>query len=83
MSTNRIRQLLEELDTELRHTDDLDAETRDMIETIGQRLETTGPEDDDSLSDNAREIASRFTASHPTAARIARDIADLLGKMGI
>lgn len=83
MSTKRIRQLLDQLDNELRKTDDLDAETRGMLKTIGTRLETADPEDDDSLSDTAGEIASRFTASHPTAARIARDIADMLGKMGI
>lgn len=83
MSTKKIRELLRQLDSELERTDDLDAETRDLLETMGQRLETADPEGDDSLSDNAREIASRFTASHPTAARIARDIADMLAKMGI
>lgn len=83
MSTRKIRELLRELDGELDRTDDLDAETRGLLETIGQRLDTADPDDDDSLSDNAREMASRFAASHPTAARIARDIADMLAKMGI
>lgn len=83
MSTRKVRELLRELDSELDRTDDLDAETRGMIRTIGQRLESADPEDEDSLSDTAGEIASRFAASHPTAARIARDIADMLAKMGI
>lgn len=82
MSKKRIRKLLEELGEELDRTDELDAETRDKLEAVRDRL---GAEDvdDDALSDNVRELESRFAASHPTAERIAREIADLLSKMGI
>jgi hypothetical protein len=83
MSKYRIRELLRELDTELDRTDDLDDDTRRDLVLLGERLESADPEDDDSLSDTAGEMASRFAASHPTAARIARDIADMLAKMGI
>lgn len=83
MSTRKIRELLQELDDELAQTDDLDTDTRRLLETIGERLETANPEDEESLSDAAGEVAARFVASHPTAARIARDVADMLAKMGI
>ena len=83
MTRNRIRELLRELDTELERTDNLDDDTRRELVVLGERLESADPEDDDSLSDAAGEMASRFAASHPTAARIARDIADMLAKMGI
>jgi len=33
--------------------------------------------------ERAQQLESRFTADHPVAARIAREIADLLAKMGI
>jgi hypothetical protein len=83
MSVKRIRQLLEELDAELRLTDDLDAETRGRLAGLGRRLDSAEPADEDTLSDSARELESRFAASHPTAERLAREIADLLTKMGI
>jgi hypothetical protein len=83
MTRNRIRELLRELDTELDRTDDLDDDTRRELALLGERLETAEPDAEDSLADTAGEMASRFAASHPTAARIARDIADMLAKMGI
>ncbi len=83
MSKKRIRKLLEELGEELDRTDDLDADTRDTLAGIGVRLGEAGTDDDDTLRDNVRELESRFAASHPTAERIAREIADLLSKMGI
>jgi hypothetical protein len=83
MSANRIRELLKELDGELRRTDDLDAETRAMLADLGERMDAADPDDKDSIRDSARELESRFAASHPTAERLAREIADLLTKMGI
>jgi uncharacterized protein involved in exopolysaccharide biosynthesis len=83
MSTNRIKELLAELATELRRTDDLDADTRRQLADLGDKLESLEEEEETSLSDNARELQSQFAASHPTAARIAREIADLLANMGI
>ena len=83
MSVKRIRHLLEELDGELQRTDELDADTRGKLAALGRRLESANPADADTLSDSARELESRFAASHPTAERLAREIADLLTKMGI
>jgi hypothetical protein len=83
MSANRIRELLKELDGELRRTDDLDAETRAMLADLGERMDAGDPGNEDSIRDSARELESRFAASHPTAERLAREIADLLTKMGI
>jgi type IV pilus biogenesis protein CpaD/CtpE len=82
MTQRRIKELLRELDSELRRTEDLDEDTRARLETLGRRLETEEPVDD-SLSEQALEIEARFAANHPTAARIARQIADMLSNMGI
>jgi uncharacterized protein involved in exopolysaccharide biosynthesis len=46
-------------------------------------MDAGDPDDEDSIRDSARELESRFAASHPTAERLAREIADLLTKMGI
>ncbi len=84
MSTERIRELLAELSSELRRTDDLDIDTRRQLADLGDKLESLDDDEEETtLSDNARELQSQFAASHPTAARIAREIADLLAKMGI
>lgn len=83
MSRKRIRELLRELGEELDRTDDLDKDTRATLESIGDSLAGSDTDDDDTLRDNVRELESRFAASHPTAERIAREIADLLSKMGI
>lgn len=83
MSRKRIRELLRELGEELDRTDDLDRDTRATLSNIGDSLAAPDTDDDDTLRDNVRELESRFAASHPTAERIAREIADLLSKMGI
>jgi len=83
MSRKRIRELLRELGEELDRTDDLDTDTRATLAGIGDKLAGSESDDDDTLRDNVRELESRFAASHPTAERIAREIADLLSKMGI
>lgn len=83
MSRERLRQLAAQLDRELRRTDDLDPETRALLKKLDDELDEITESGEDSLSGSVREIESRFAAQHPTAARIARDIADMLAKMGI
>ena len=83
MSSERIRTLLAELDKELKSTGEIDAETRGLLSQLNDDLDEIAPGSEDSLSDSARELESRFAAEHPIAARITREIADLLAKMGI
>lgn len=83
MSREKLRQLAAQLDKELRRTDDLDPETRALLQKLEDELDEITDSGDDSLSGSVRQLESRFAAEHPTAARIARDLADILGKMGI
>lgn len=83
MSRERLRQLAAQLDKELRRTDDLDPETRALLKKLDDNLDEITESGEGSLSGSVRQVESRFVAEHPTAARIAREIADLLGKMGI
>lgn len=83
MSSERIRKLLVELDKELKSTGDIDKETRELLSKLNDDLDVIAAGNQDTLSDSARELESRFAATHPIAERITREIADLLAKMGI
>ena len=83
MSSERIRTLLVELDKELKSTGEIDAETRELLYKLNDDLDEIAAGSQDTLSDSARELESRFAATHPVAERITREIADLLAKMGI
>lgn len=83
MSSERLRELLAELDHELNSTDDIDAETRELLAKLNGDLQALRSAEDGSAGDRAKELESRFAATHPVAERITREIADLLAKMGI
>jgi len=83
LSSERIRNLLTELNRELQTTGDIDAETRELLARLNDDLDELTGEDGNSASDRAKELESRFAAKHPVAERITREIADILSKMGI
>ena len=83
MNSERIRTLLLELDKELKSTGEIDEQTRELLSKLNDDLDEIAAGSQDSLSDSARELESRFAATHPVAERITREIADLLAKMGI
>jgi len=83
LNSKRIRTLLAELNRELKSTGEIDAETRKLLSKLNDDLDEIAPGSDATLSDSARELESRFAATHPVAERITREIADLLAKMGI
>jgi hypothetical protein len=83
LNSEKIRTLLAELDKELKSTGEIDDETRELLSKLNDELDEIAPGSDDSLSDSARELESRFAAKHPVAERITREIADLLANMGI
>lgn len=83
MSSERIRDLLTELNRELQSTGDIDAETRELLARLNDELDELTGDDGNSASDRAKELESRFAAKHPVAERITREIADILTKMGI
>lgn len=83
MSSERIRDLLTELNRELQATGDIDAETRDLLAKLNDDLDQITEGESASAGDRAKDLESRFAAEHPVAARITREIADILTKMGI
>lgn len=86
MKKGNLQELLEQLWRELRRAEDVDLHARRELEALHRdvgRLEAAEPSDVESLRDRARELESRFAARHPTLERIARDLADTLGKMGV
>lgn len=83
MSKERLRELLAELSTELNEASDVDDDTRELLGELHDDIDRLTGEDHDSAVDRAKNLESRFAANHPVAARIAREFADLLAKMGI
>ena len=83
LSSERLRELLGELDRELKTTDDIDAETRELLARLNTDLDALTSGEEASAGDRAKELESRFAATHPVAERITREIADILAKMGI
>ena len=82
MSKERLNELLRELNRELDETGELDAETREHLAQLNEDIERlTG--DSQSALDRAKHLESRFAADHPVVERIARELADILAKMGI
>jgi hypothetical protein len=79
----RLTELLAELNRELHEGRELDAETRQLLTALNADIERLTGASEDSPVARARELESRFAASHPVAERIARELADILAKMGI
>ena len=83
MSKERLRKLLAELGTELDETQDVDDDTRELLEQLHDDIDRLTGDEHASAVDRAKSLESQFAAKHPVAERIAREFADLLAKMGI
>ncbi len=80
MGEERLKALLAELHQELHQVGEIDAETRKVLAELNADIEEVASI---SAAERARELESRFAAEHPVLERIAREMADLLTKMGI
>lgn len=83
MSSKRLTELLAELNRELEDRNELDAETRELLEELDEDIERLTGAGDASPLDRAKQLESRFAAEYPVAERIVRELADVLAKMGI
>ena len=83
MSGERIRELLTELNNELHKPGDFDPETRALLRELNEEIDRVAGGYSDSALDRAKQLESRFAASHPVAERLARELADIIGKMGV
>jgi predicted NBD/HSP70 family sugar kinase len=80
---NRLTELLAELNKELHEGRELDVETRQLLAALNEDIKRLTGSAEESPVIRARELESRFAANHPVAERIARELADVLAKMGI
>jgi len=83
VSKERLSELLTELNSELQSADDIDAETRALLNQMNDDIDRLTGETHLPAIDRAKHLESRFAADHPVAERIARELADVLTKMGI
>lgn len=83
MNQERLRELLKELNHELHAGADLDIETRELLRQLHDDINSTTDDSPATAMDRAKQLESKFAASHPIAERIARELADALSKMGI
>lgn len=83
MSKEKLSELLTELNAELNETGNVDDDTRELLERLHDDIDRLTGETHSTAVDRAKNLESRFAANHPVAARIAREFADLLAKMGI
>ncbi len=83
MPKERINKLLTELNRELNKAGDFDEETRELLRQLNDDIDRLAGDTESSALDRARSLESRFAAEHPVAERMARELADILAKMGI
>lgn len=83
VSNERISELLTELNRALHTAGDFDEETRELLKHLNDDIDRLTGESGTSAIDRAKQLESRFAANHPVAERIARELADVLAKMGI
>ena len=67
----------------LSSTGDIDSETLELLARLHADLAALTVGEEATAGDRAKELESRFAATHPVAERITREIADILTKMGI
>ena len=87
MSTKQIKDLLEQLQDEIRKTE-LDDETRSLVRELdadvhGLLGEDATQTDTSSIVKRAKELEASFATDHPTAERFMREVIDVLVRMGI
>jgi len=84
MGKDRIRDLLAQLQEEIRSTD-VDDELRQLINDLDEDIHSVIENDEDmtDLIDRAKEMEADFATRYPAAERFMREVIDALVRMGI
>lgn len=84
MSKDRIKELLAQLQAEIRSTD-MDDELQGLIGDLDNDIHGVIENDGDVsvLIDRAKEMEAGFATKYPAAERFMREVIDALAKMGI
>ncbi len=90
MSDQQLRDLLARLHKELENTDEVDAETLELVRELDTEINRlvepesdSGSDEFDNVMDHAKSVETRFAVDHPVAERFLREIIDALAKVGI
>lgn len=86
MKIKNLQEVLAQLSRELQRAEDVDIDARKELEELHSRAAKLQPADQsevDWLQTRIKEVETRFAAEHPTIARVARELEDVLAKMGI
>ena len=84
MSKNRIKELLAQLQDEIRNTD-MDDELKTLVSDLDSDIHTVIENDEEvnALIDRAKEVEAGFATRYPAAERFLREVIDALVRMGI
>jgi len=84
MSKDRIRELLAQLQDEIRNTD-MDDELKTLVSDLDSDIHTVIENDEEvnALIDRAKEVEAGFATRYPAAERFMREVIDALVRMGI
>lgn len=84
MSKDRIKELMAQLQEEIRSTD-MDEELQTLISDLDKDIHTVIENDEDMnvLIDRAKEMEAGFATRYPAAERFMREVIDALVRMGI
>jgi DNA repair ATPase RecN len=88
MPAEKLKEKLSAVHTELQSVNRLDPELQTILETLNRDIrnlleKNTRTAQTEALAEKLREYAARFAAQHPTVDATLRDVADVLGRMGI
>lgn len=84
MSKDRIKELLAQLQNEIRNTD-MDDELRTLMSDLDSDIHNVIENDEEvsALIDRAKEVEAGFATRYPAAERFMREVIDTLVRMGI
>jgi len=87
MTSDHLRELLEELHAELRRTEAVDERSRELLRAVDgdiqEALERTGAQQSETFVERLRETVDRFEGTHPALTDAVTRVLDSLVAMGI
>ena len=90
MKKENLKHLLSQLHEGLHQSQEIDDEVKSLLQTLNQDIDTVLSHDDTpddpiyaALGERAQELSANFAARHPHVEASLRELADMLGKMGV
>ena len=87
MATERLRESLLAIRTELADPEGMDADSRALLEKVAADIERVLDEEDETTPDTARgrmeQLVVDFEVEHPRVTRVVNEVVEALARMGI